>query len=225
MNVMASAAANLNASWYMYLDGDEHLTFPSLDTSLQNWLDGFPAETERISLNWLQYGSSHHEELPPNTLFAESYVYRDQGVDPRIKCMVKILPGKNWKVPNHPHSFVYDGADVKKSFFNALRVPGLLLESDFADTKTAADLMSSDGTIIGPVLAHMYYQSRFNCLRRKALRRRDDGAGFRIDLNSNSSLSAFDSLCNHVNDNSVLDKDTYGKYAPRIRTALVFKDE
>ena len=222
---MASAAANLNASWYMYLDGDEHLTFPSLDTSLQMWLDGFPAETERISLNWLQYGSSHHEELPPNTLFAESYVYRDQGVDPRIKCMVKILPGKIWKLPNHPHSLVYDGVDEKKSFYNALGVPGILTWGEFRDTKTAADLMSSDGTIIGPVLAHMYYQSRFNCLRRKALRRRDDGVGYRINLDSNSSLSAFDSMCNHANANQVLDKDTYGKYAPRIRAALVFKDE
>ena len=65
-------------------------------------------------------------------------------------------------------------------------------------------------------LAHFYLQARFECVRRKLMRVRDDTGAPRVPLETNESLAKWDAWCNHVDHNDVKDPKMLAPYADSL---------
>ena len=80
-------------------------------------------------------------------------------------------------------------------------------------TNRSAMLFEERADGVPAFLAHFVLQARFECVRRKLLRVRDDTGTPRVPLATNDSLAKWDAMCNHVDHNEVRDPQRLAPYA------------
>jgi len=221
------AAGLMGARWTMHLDADEFIWLKA--PSLHAYLQTIPPNTTQVLFQWIMFGSSYLEDLPPGELMLSAYNHRASHVHSCTKGMVYVGSCRDklrWEA-NGPHYFKSTGS-AKLAITASTTV--------FALNHVHADISKSRGCELGAltpkfdpnamntVIAHYYQQARMVCVLRKLVRVRDDNFEYRFPLTRNDSFAKWDKVCNHGDyENAVEDRSMMGDYARTIKPFLSYQ--
>jgi hypothetical protein len=102
MNWALDIARRLKINKFIYLDADEFLVLHSPFSQVRDFLSKYNVPS--LAINWLMFGSNHHEKDPTNAtnLLIDSYTKSDASLNVHVKTFVSTAAA--WKASN-PHFY------------------------------------------------------------------------------------------------------------------------
>lgn len=92
-------AEHAEMDWMMYLDADEFLVLPP-NLSIHGFIAEREQQADQIVLNWLLFGSSHHDRHPRGETILSTYVWSSTHFDQHVKSIVRV---QSAIAPINPH--------------------------------------------------------------------------------------------------------------------------
>ena len=158
MMYAAKMAKGNKYDWMLYLDADEFLILPQHENVTAFLKEFRSKEYTQIGVNWLCFGSNHHNENPKGTML-ESYTKCESAINDHIKCFVR--PECPLSAGN-PHYY-----QTIESIIHDVDKEGHVL-GPFIPRRNRENLNRA------AYVAHYIFQSFETYKQRKMSRRRDD---------------------------------------------------